>query len=259
MPLTGTNHGLQRVGQLAEQVEARDVSLPPADELALALEFARAEKSEATRRAYSFDFRAFESWCAARGLSPLPANPAAVATFLALEAKRGVKISTIARRVAGIRYAHLLCNLEPPTNAQAVKATLRGICRSLDAAPDRKAPLTAELVRLMADAAPTNLSGLRDRALLLLGFAGALRRAELVALDVADLQECEDGLQLYIRKSKTDQESKGAFVAIIPGHTACPIKAVKAWLTAAEIARAPCFVPYSRAGGCLTNGCRIEA
>ena len=121
MLLLGTKHEVQRGGHLAEQAAARDISAPPADELALALQFARAEKSVATRRAYGCDFHAFERWCEARALSPLPANPAAVATFLAMEAKRGSKVSTIRRRVAGIRYAHLLRDLEPPTNAQAVK------------------------------------------------------------------------------------------------------------------------------------------
>jgi site-specific recombinase XerD len=248
MLLLGTNRELQRIGQLAEQTTARHVSVPPADELALALQFARAEKSEATRRAYGRDFRAFKRWCEARGLSPLPASPAAVATFLAVEAKGGANIATIRRRVAGIRYAHLLRDFEPPTNAQAVKATLRGIRRTIDGSPNRKAPITAELVRAMVDAAPHNLSGLRDQALLLLGFAGALRRSELVALDVGDLQESEDGLRLRIRKSKTDQEGKGAFVAILPGHAVCPIRAVKAWLTAAKIAQGPVFRSVHKGG-----------
>jgi hypothetical protein len=77
----------------------------------------------------------------------------------------------------------------------------------------------------MAQAAPDSLKGLRDRALLLLGFAGAFRRSELVALDVADLEETDDGYKVIIRRSKTDQEGHGATIAIVRGSAACPVKA----------------------------------
>jgi integrase len=93
---------------------------------------------------------------------------------------------------------------------RSVRATLRGIRRSIGAAPARKAPVLADTARAMAQAAPAGLKGLRDRALLLLGFAGAFRRSELVALDVADIEETEDGFKVTIRRSKTDQEGVGA-------------------------------------------------
>jgi integrase len=110
----------------------------------------------------------------------------------------------------------------------------------------------AEQARAMADAAPANLKGLRDRALLLLGFAGAFRRSELVALDVADLQETDDGFRVLIRRSKTDQEGHGVMIAIVRGHHACPVKAVKAWLLAAGITEGPLFRPVAN-GGRLSN------
>jgi integrase family protein with SAM-like domain len=90
---------------------------PPADELALALQFARAEKSENSRRAYRSDYHLFRRWCEARNLSPLPAAPATIAAFLACEAQRGSKPSSITRRVAGIRHAHVLAGHAPPTTA----------------------------------------------------------------------------------------------------------------------------------------------
>jgi site-specific recombinase XerD len=104
----------------------------------------------------------------------------------------------------------------------------------------------------MAAAAPNTLVGLRDRALLLLGFAGALRRSELVALDVDDLEEAEGGLCIRIVRSKTDQEGQGAVIAILPGAIACPIKSVKAWLTAAKITDGPVFRPIVK-GGRMTS------
>lgn len=210
--------------------------------------YARAEKSEATRRAYRSDFALFRSWCEAKRVPALPATPEAVAAFLAVEANRGAKVATISRRLAAIRYAHKLAGHEPPTNSEAVKATLRGIRRTAGSAPARRAPATADKVLAMAAKADTGLKGLRDRAILLLGFAGALRRSELVALDVADLQFCNDGLRVTIRKSKTDQEGLGATIAVAPGSVACPVDAVRAWIKVAGISDGPLFRPVTRRG-----------
>jgi site-specific recombinase XerD len=172
-----------------------------------------------------------------------------VAAFLAAEAEAGRKPSTIGRRCAAIGHAHKLAGHEPPTNAEGVKATLRGIRRVVGAAPNRKAPAIAEITRDMAKAAPGGrMKGLRDRALLLLGFGGAFRRSELVALDVADLEETDDGLRVTIRRSKTDQEGMGATIAIIRGGACCPVRAVKAWLDTAGITDGPVFRPVYKGG-----------
>ena len=93
----------------------------------------------------------------------------------------------------------------------------------------------------MAANMPDGLIGLRDRALLLLGFAGAFRRSELVALNVADIRECEAGLRVRISRSKTDQEAQGVTIGIVPGAVACPVRAIKAWLEAAKIMDGPLF------------------
>jgi site-specific recombinase XerD len=171
-----------------------------------------------------------------------------VAAYLASEAESGLASATIGRRCAAIRHAHKLAGHEPPTDHEAVKATLRGIRRTIGAAPQRKAPAVAEIMRDMARAAPGGFKGLRDRALLLLGFSGAFRRSELVALDLADLEETEDGLRVTIRRSKTDQEGMGATIAIIRGGACCPVKAVKAWLDVAGITEGPVFRPVRRGG-----------
>jgi integrase len=117
---------------------------------------------------------------------------------------------------------------EPPTNSEAIKAVLFGIKRSIGTAVTRKAPATAEAIRAMLEEMPTDIRGLRDRALLLLGFAGALRRSELVALDVADLEEGPEGMHVHIRRSKTDQEGAGDFVSIPHGSRLRPVAAIKA-------------------------------
>ena len=198
-------------------------------ELEEAAGYARAEKAWATRRAYRSDFEIFRCWCEAKHVPALPAAPEAVSAFLATEATRGAKVATISRRLAAIRYAHKLAGHEPPTNSEAVKATLRGIRRTKGSAPARKAPATADKILAMVSGAEADLKGLRDRAILLLGFAGAFRRSELTAVDIDDLQFCEGGLRITIRKSKTDQEGLGTTIAIARGSIACPVEAVQTW------------------------------
>ena len=105
----------------------------------------------------------------------------------------------------------------------------------------------------MVALAPEGLAGLRDRALLLLGFAGAFRRSELVDVDVGDIAETETGLLVTIRGSKTDQERQGVTIAIARGDIACPVKALRAWLDAAGIEAGPIFRPIDRHGNLLPS------
>jgi site-specific recombinase XerD len=219
-----------------------------APDLSRAADYAREEKSPATRRAYRSDFRIFEAWCRARGVCALPASPEAVAAFLAHDVETGTRPSTLGRRVSAIRYAHRLAGHPVPTDDERVKATMRGIRRSLGTAPQKKAPAAAEHVIQMALAAKDDLGGLCDRAILLIGFAGAFRRSELVALDVEDLEESELGFKVTIRHSKTDQEGAGQTIAIVRGSVACPVAALKAWLEAAGITTGPIFRQVRKGG-----------
>src|SRR3984957_3850467 len=225
-------------------------SLPAAlgPDLAAAVDLAKAEKAVSTRKAYGTDFRLFKAWCEVKGVSPLPASPETVAAFLAAETGNGTKPSTLGRRVAAIRYAHKLAHLDTPTDSEAVKATLRGIRRTFGGARVRKAPAVTAKMHSMVAMAPDRLSGLRDRALLLLGFAGAFRRSELVALDVTDIAEAKTGLLVTIRRSKTDQEGEGITIAIARGDVACPAKALREWLDAAGIETGPIFRGIKKAG-----------
>jgi site-specific recombinase XerD len=224
-------------------------SLPAAlgPDLAAAVDLAKAEKAVSTRKAYGTDFRIFREWCEARGVSALRAAPETVAAYLAAHASTS-KASTLGRRVAAIRYAHKLAGHAPPTDAEGVKATMRGIRRTYGSARVRKAPAVAGKMLGMVATASDKLAGLRDRALLLVGFGGALRRSELVALDVADIEETETGLLVTIRGSKTDQERTGTTIAIARGDIACPAKALREWLDAAGIEAGPIFRPIDKAG-----------
>jgi site-specific recombinase XerD len=215
----------------------------PIDDIARAANFARLDKAESTRQAYRSDFAIFTRWCASKGVCPLPATAETVAGFLAAQAEAALAASTITRRGAAIRYAHKLAGHEPPGNSEAVKATLRGIRRTIGTAPkNRKAPLLSEAMHRISRAAALDLKGLRDRALLLLGFGGAFRRSELAALNVDDLEFTDDGLKVTIRRSKTDQEGVGVTIAIIKGATStCPVRALMEWLKGARIESGPLF------------------
>src|SRR4051812_11818297 len=171
--------------QLVPPIAASALMSVADTEIAAALSFAELEKSEGTRRAYQSDARIFATWCAARDLEPMPATPDTVARFLSSQATAGAKASTIGRRAAAIAYALKLGGHEAPTSAEAVRAVVRGIRRSIGCAPVRKAPATADVVGQMLAHCPDTLRGRRDAALLALGFAGAFRRSELVALIVA--------------------------------------------------------------------------
>jgi site-specific recombinase XerD len=210
-------------------------------EIDATIAFAENEKAASTRRAYASDWADFTAWCAARSASPLPAHVGIVAAYLSWLAQSGRKASTIGRRAAAIAHRHKLAGHEPPTNGEGVKATLRGIRRTIGTAPDQKAAVTANTLRTMLNLCPNTLRGHRDRALLALGFAGAFRRSELCNLQLSDLTETPDGLMIRIRRSKTDQEGQGAEIAIPRGARLRPVEAVQTWLTHAAITDGPLF------------------
>lgn len=220
----------------------------PVDAAAIVQAYQRASKADATLRAYTSDALAFEAWCRGYGFRPLPASPEAVAAFLVAEAEAGRAVSTIGRRCAAIRYAHKLAKAPDPTDDETVRAAMNGIRRRVGVAPSRKAAATAEIVATMLMRIPDTMAGKRDRAILALGFAGAFRRSELVALDVADLTEDPDGLRVTVRRSKTDQEGGGIEKAIPHGRFVRPVALLRDWLDAAGISEGPLFRPVSRSG-----------
>jgi site-specific recombinase XerD len=218
------------------------------DPLASVCAYLAAEKSDNTRRAYAADWADFHAWCERMDCRALPADPVSVARYVAQLADSGLKASTITRRCAAIRYAHKAAGREPPTGAEGVKAVLRGIRRTKGIRPNRKAPAEAVAIAAMLAALPNTLTGLRDRALLLIGFAAALRRSELVALQVADLERRRGGILLHIRRSKTDQHGRGQAIPVPCGVHLKPVAALDAWLAAAGIDAGPIFREVDRHG-----------
>ena len=216
-------------------------------------EYASASRAASTWRAYDADLRHFAAWCAGGDPPPavLPAAPATVAAYLAVLADAGYKPSTIRRRMAAISVAHRLGRHPNPVATPEVEAVWAGIRRVHGSAPKRKSALETDLLaRVLAELDDTRLADVRDRALLLVGFAGCLRRSELVALDVADVAETPDGLALTIRRSKTDQEQAGAQVGLAYGshRPTCPVRSWAAWRDAASLANGPAFRAVDRHG-----------
>ena len=214
-----------------------------------AREYARRARSAATIRAYKTDWADFEAWCARQPVSALPAAPETVACYISSMADHS-KASTIQRRLSAISQVHQVKGFEPPTKNEVVRSVLKGIRRTIGTAPNEKAPLVAADIREMVAGLPDRLIGKRDRALLLLGFAGAFRRSELVGLNVEDLTFGEDGLVVLLRRSKTDQEAQGRKIGIpaLPTSDACPVRAVRAWLQASNITAGPLFRPVAVGG-----------
>jgi integrase len=210
-------------------------------------EYIRASKAENTLRGYASDWRDFCSWSDAHGLPPLPARPEEVAAYIAECAGR-LKVGSIQRRLNAIAEAHKATGLESPTHSPVVANTMKGIRRTKGTAPVQKtAALTAD-VRAMVDATDTGLIGARDTALILLGFAGAFRRSELVGLDIEDCAFGKDGLTVTLRRSKTDQEGAGRKVGIPYGANpdTCPVRTLREWTEQAGIDGGPLFRSISR-------------
>ena len=214
-----------------------------------ALRYAVEAAASNTRRAYRADWADFSAWCAENERQALPASPVVLADYLAHLADSGLKASTIVRRCSGIARAHRLAGHRSPLQGVA-KETLSGIRRTLGMSADQVAPITVAELRRLVQVAGEDLHGARDRALLLVGFAGALRRSELVGIDVGDVRDTEDGLILSIRRSKVDQEGQGRLVGIPYGSRpeTCPVRAVRRWLERADIVDGPLFRPVDRHG-----------
>jgi integrase len=203
---------------------------PSADIIALAemtRAYISASRATKTVKGYQSDWNDFSQWTIARALSTLPAEPSTVAMYLSDSSTR-LAVSTLSRRLASITAMHKDAGyLDSPARHPLVRATFKGIRRVIGVAQDVKAPiLKDDLARIVASC-PDTLAGLRDKALLLISFAAALRRSESSALRCEDVIQATSGvnmapgLVLTIRRSKTDQEAKGRQLGIARGPAIC--------------------------------------
>jgi site-specific recombinase XerD len=219
-----------------------------------AAKFMKAAKANSTRLAYAVDMNDFERFAERHSLPVLPSTPETVALYISDLAMR-LSVSTIRRRMAAITNAHKEAGFAnspaSPRQHYVVREILAGIKRTLGTAQHGVDPLLAGDIRQIVAATPDNLLGLRDRALILVGFSGAFRRSELASiLEVEDLAFTDGGLYIRMRRSKTDQEGHGRSVAVSAGERpeTCPIRALRAWIEAAGITAGPVFRAVNRHG-----------
>jgi integrase len=197
--------------------------------------YADAARSSATRRAYASDMAAFSAWG-----GRVPASPEAVASYLAASAS--LAASTLRRRLAAIADAHQALGHPDPTKHPLVRKVFRGIRRIHGARSDAATPLDIDMLARIIAALPNDLTAIRDRALLLVGFFCALRRSELVALAVEDVDRRPDGSVVTIQRSKTDPYGRGQDVPLPTFRgPLCPTAAVADWLAIAAITGGPIF------------------
>jgi integrase len=159
-------------------------------------------------------------------------------------------VATIRRRLASISQVHQEAGLDSPTEDRLVRRTMVGISRAHGTAPTRKVAIRTRHLQLMVRQIPSSPVGVRDRALLLVGFAGAFRRAELVAIDRAHLSFDPDGVKVFLATSKTDQEGAGQTIGIPYGThpETCPVLALRAWLDLLPADGGPVFRRFDRWG-----------
>jgi len=209
-----------------------------------------------TARAYAADLRRFGEWCATHGHSPLPASVDALVGFFTSLAEAGKKVATLQRHCAAISKAHAVRGVNSPTDDKQFQIFMDGV-RRVHGVRQKQAPAfsLAQLKQLVRGLPIETPAGLRDRAILLLGFTGAFRRSELTALNVEDLRFTEDCLVVSLGRSKTNQlgdyEEKAIFYS--PESAVCPIRSLKAWLAQLERSEGPVFVMLRKGSRLTTN------
>ncbi|WP_439395170.1 site-specific integrase [Bradyrhizobium sp. PMVTL-01] len=205
--------------------------------------FIQSSIAENSRRAYLSDLSEFEK----AGFS-IPATPETVARYLAQHAC-SLRVATLVRRVASLSKVHDARGLPNPTHSPLVRATMRGIKRTCGCAQRQAKPLCRDDLLQVLEATGDRTKDVRDRALLLVGFSGALRRSELVGLNKEDLEQVRQGMILHLRRSKTDQEAEGQKIGIPHGRGKwCPVAALNDWVQASAIGQGAVFRPLDRAG-----------
>lgn len=206
-------------------------------------EYIRESLARNTQIAYQSDLAHFECWG-----GRIPAAPETVANYLAAFAD-SLSIATLNRRLAALSKAHRSRGLSTPTTAELVKSTVRGLRRIKGTAQRQAHPLIKEDLIVALEATGDRLKDARDRALLLLGFAGGFRRSELVGLACADVEAVRQGLIVHLRRSKTDQNGEGRKIGIPRAKGRwCPVAALEQWIDRSGIIEGAVFRPVDRHG-----------
>ena len=192
-------------------------------------------KAANTLRAYKADFSDFTSFCLKNGLSSMPTEPKVLSLYLTNLSKTA-KFSTLKRRIASISVIHKIKGHYLDTKHPIIMENLHGIKRVMGTHQRSKKPILINDLKLIIKAIDeyqkNDLKRLRDRALILIGFSGGFRRSELVNLDYEDIEFVEEGIKIFIKRSKTDQSGEGNLKAIpyFQNQDYCPVLTLKKWI-----------------------------
>ncbi|MCK5725219.1 MAG: tyrosine-type recombinase/integrase [Thiotrichaceae bacterium] len=203
-----------------------------------------ADMAPLTHLAYEKDWKDFQLFTKEIEQNHLPALDQTTVLYLQFLVDRKLKINTIRRRFAAIRYYHHNAGLDSPTEAVICKKMMRAVTRQLGSQVNqKKAMYIDDLKKIIDSIDDSSLTGKRDKAMLLLGFSGGFRRSEVVSLDRDQLHFIEEHLRVYLKRSKTDQAGKGLDKPIFghPDSPYCAVKAIKDWLEASGIESGPVF------------------
>lgn len=249
------SHAILRSGNTVFQEVMEGAPPELLEILSNAQEFLSTTVAESTQEVYERDWRAFCNWCSSYGLACLPSSPETVACYFTSLAMKGFRVTTIRRHSTAIAAAHRDSGYPTPTTHPAIKELLRGMTRKLGSPPKPVDALLSEDIRCIASALPNTMTGTRDRALILLGFAGAFRRSEIVGMDVDDVTYRDEGLVVLLRRSKTDQKGEGRWVGIPCGKNpkTCPVIALQCWLELSGISEGAIFRGLDRHGNTVSD------
>ena len=211
-------------------------------------------KANNTIRAYKSDFRDFGGFCAKNGLKSLPADPKIVSLYMTYLSTKDAKMSTLRRRLVSIGVIHRLKGHYLDTKHPIIIENLMGIKRKKGSYQKGKKPILINHLKLMIEAIDkdtsdeTEIRKLRDKTIILLGFAGGFRRIELISIDFEDLEFVSEGVKIFIRKSKTDQFGEGMIKGLpyFTNQKYCPVWHLKKWLEISEIKSGPIFRRFSK-------------
>ena len=207
-----------------------------------------ASKADETKRAIEKHWRKYQKWALLKRLKTLPSSSETLEKYLLFLKDENCKIATIEQAKWAINNIHKTRHLPEPANSENIRVIIKGLRRILGSQKNKKQALTIDHIERVLF--PDSLIGLRDKALLLIGFAGGLRRTELSNLDCSDLEWESFGVRLYLKKSKTNQEGKEEFINIMAAKNTrcCPVEILKQWLAKSKILQGALFRNINKAG-----------
>ena len=197
-------------------------------------------KSSNTIRAYKSDFKDFSSFCIKNGFKSLPTDPKIVSLYITYLSSRS-KISTLKRRIASISVVHRLKGHYIDTKHPIIVENLMGIRRKIGSFQKSKKPILInelkEIIKAIDKVNYKKKRAIRDKAIILVGFAGGFRRSELVSINFNDLEFVPEGVKIFIKRSKTDQSGEGMIKALpyFENKEFCPVTILKKWIETSEI------------------------